>query len=109
MKWIEKWLTGRAQRVEEDLRGDLINVYKYLKGGGRQMDEARLFSVVCSEIPSVCGVDRPAPGRCHGKEWCAHSCLKQLLVEVSPQLLAGICAYRITSAVSLRGRQKVPG
>ena len=27
------------------MRGDLINVYKYLKGGGRQMDEARLFSV----------------------------------------------------------------
>ena len=30
------------------LRGDLITVYKYLKGGGRQMDEARLISVVCS-------------------------------------------------------------
>ena len=30
------------------LRRDLINVYKYLKGGGRQVDEARLFSVVCS-------------------------------------------------------------
>ena len=30
------------------LRGYWINVYKYLKGGGRQMDEARLFSVVCS-------------------------------------------------------------
>ena len=29
-------------------REDLINVYKYLKGAGRQMDEARLFSVVCS-------------------------------------------------------------
>ena len=28
------------------LRGDLINVYNYLKGSGRQMDEARLFSVV---------------------------------------------------------------
>ena len=25
------------------LRGYWINVYKYLKGGGRQMDEARLF------------------------------------------------------------------
>ena len=31
------------------LRGDLINVCKYLKGGGRQMDEARLFSVVYSD------------------------------------------------------------
>ena len=30
------------------LRGDLINVYKYLMGGGRQIDESRLFSVVCS-------------------------------------------------------------
>ena len=30
------------------LRGDLISVYKYLKGSGRQMDEARLFSVVCT-------------------------------------------------------------
>ena len=25
------------------MRGNLINVYKYLKGSGRQMDEARLF------------------------------------------------------------------
>ena len=33
---------------KEGLREDLINVYKYLKGGGRQMDEARLFSVVHS-------------------------------------------------------------
>ena len=30
------------------LRGDLVNVYKDLKGGGRQMDEARLFSMICS-------------------------------------------------------------
>ena len=30
------------------LRGDLINVYKYLRGGGRQMDEASIFSVVHS-------------------------------------------------------------
>ena len=27
----------------------MINVYKYLKGGGRQIDEARFFSVVCSD------------------------------------------------------------
>ena len=32
------------------LRRDLINVYKYLKGGGRQMNEARLFSVVHSNM-----------------------------------------------------------
>ena len=31
------------------LRGDLTNVYKDLKGDGRQTDEARLFSVVCSD------------------------------------------------------------
>ena len=30
------------------MRGDLINVYKCLKGGGRQMDEARLFLMACS-------------------------------------------------------------
>ena len=27
---------------------DLINICKYLKGDGRQMDEARLFSLVCN-------------------------------------------------------------
>ena len=30
------------------LRRGLISVDKYLKGGGRQVDEARLFSVFCS-------------------------------------------------------------
>ena len=30
------------------LRGDVIDVYKYLKGGRGQMNEARLFLVVCS-------------------------------------------------------------
>ena len=31
------------------LGGDLINAYKYLKGNERQMDEAGLFSMVCSD------------------------------------------------------------
>jgi len=31
------------------LRGDQINVYKYLRGGRRQMSEARIFSVECSD------------------------------------------------------------
>jgi len=31
------------------LRGDLTNVYRYLRGGGRQMDEARFFFVVCRD------------------------------------------------------------
>jgi len=30
------------------LRRDLMKVYKYLKGGAMQMDEARLFLLVCS-------------------------------------------------------------
>jgi len=30
------------------LRGHLISVCKYLKGGGRQTDKTRLFLVVCS-------------------------------------------------------------
>jgi len=30
------------------VRGNLISVYKYLKGGGRQTEEARLFSAVRS-------------------------------------------------------------
>jgi len=29
--------------------GDLISIYKYLKGDGRQIDEARHFSVMSSE------------------------------------------------------------
>lgn len=33
-------------------RGDLINIYTYLKRGGRQTNEARLFSVVCSSRAS---------------------------------------------------------
>ena len=35
---------------------DLINVYKYLKGDGRQMDEAGLFSVVCSHRTRSSGI-----------------------------------------------------
>ena len=31
------------------LRWDLVNAYKYLKGDGRQMDDATLFLVVCSD------------------------------------------------------------
>ena len=31
------------------LRGDLINAYKYLTGGGKQVDETKLFLVVCSD------------------------------------------------------------
>jgi len=38
------------------LRGDLMNIYKYLKGGRRQMNEARLFAVVCSERTSSNGL-----------------------------------------------------
>ena len=34
---------------ERRLRGNLTNVYKHLKGGGRQTDEARLFLVVRSD------------------------------------------------------------
>ena len=35
---------GKGRRREE-----LVNVYKYLKGNGRQMNEARLFSVMGSD------------------------------------------------------------
>ena len=31
------------------LRGNLINIHKYLKGCGRQTDEVKLFSMVCSD------------------------------------------------------------
>jgi len=35
------------------LRGHLINVYRYLKEDGWQMDEARLFPVMCSDRKGV--------------------------------------------------------
>ena len=38
------------------LRGDLISVYKYLKGGGREMDEARFFSMMRSDRTRSNGV-----------------------------------------------------
>ena len=37
--------------------GDLINIYKYLKGGGRQRDEARLFSVLHSDRTRSSGLN----------------------------------------------------
>ena len=39
---------GLISLGKRKLRGDLINIYKYLKGGGRQLDEARFFSAVNS-------------------------------------------------------------
>jgi len=39
---------GLCSLGKRRLRGDLINIYKYLQGGGRQMDEIRLFSVLHS-------------------------------------------------------------
>ena len=39
---------GLLELGKRRLRGDLINVYKYLKSGGKQMDKARIFLVVCS-------------------------------------------------------------
>ena len=39
---------GLFSQQKTRLRGDLINVYQCPKGSGRQMDETRLFSVVCA-------------------------------------------------------------
>lgn len=39
---------GLSRLGKRRMRVDLINIYKYLKGAGRQMDEARLFCVVHS-------------------------------------------------------------
>ena len=38
------------------LRGDLINVYKYLKGCERQMDKSRFFFIVYSERTKSSGL-----------------------------------------------------
>jgi len=42
---------------DSSLRGGLISVYKYLKCG-RQLDEARCFSVVCSDRARSSGQNR---------------------------------------------------
>ena len=50
------------------LRGDLINVYKYIKGGGKQMDVARLFSVVYSGTARRNGL-KLEHGKFHTNMW----------------------------------------
>lgn len=47
---------GLLRLGKKRLRGDLINVYKYLKSGGRQMDEAKLFLLACSDRTRSNGV-----------------------------------------------------
>lgn len=41
---------------KRSLRGDLINIYRYLKGCGRQMDKARFFSVVRTSRTRINGL-----------------------------------------------------
>ena len=57
-KWKALHLSNLSPFIvgERRLRGGLINVYKYLKGSGRQMDEARLFSVVHGGRPKSNGL-----------------------------------------------------
>lgn len=45
-----------VQSRERRLRGNLINVYEYLKANGRQMDETRFLSVVHSNRISSNGL-----------------------------------------------------
>ena len=40
---------GLFSLQKRSLRGNAINVYKYLRGGGRQMDEIRIILVVRSD------------------------------------------------------------
>ena len=44
----EEMLSNLFSLGKRRLGGDLINVCKYLKGDGRQIDEARFFLVMCS-------------------------------------------------------------
>ena len=50
---VKKWITCLTTEscfnsVDNILKSDMKNVYKYLKGGGKQSNEARLFSAMCS-------------------------------------------------------------
>jgi len=55
------------------LRRDLINAYKYLKGGGRQMGEAWFSSVVCSNTTMSNGLNlehrKFRLALCESKSW----------------------------------------
>ena len=53
---------------KRQLREDLINVYKSLRGGGRQIHEARLFSVVCSDRTRSNGL-KLEHRKFHGNLW----------------------------------------
>lgn len=50
------------------LRGNLINIHKYLKGCGRQMHEARFFFVICSNRARSNGL-KLEHGKFHTNMW----------------------------------------